>query len=134
MSSSKQQAVQHATLQRTARLCSELDQDLEGIAAEICADELLEEIITDIRDGRDPGPLWELLDEELRKAGIAGGLGTYPDRQYRPLPGIARRSSEEILTCPEERCTRIERPGDGTADDTVCTILNRPMRRLRLQP
>ncbi|TDD19710.1 hypothetical protein [Nonomuraea diastatica] len=122
---------------RLARLCTELGDALEEVAAEVGAGEALERLLAALRNGAEPGRLRRLLDdldESLQRGGIAGGVGSYqprsPDR-YVGLP-LSGGALEEVYACPTGDCARAEPILATGARPARCDIFHQNMRRVRL--
>lgn len=108
-----------------------------------------EETVAAVRGGADAEQVVRLLrelDDVLRTAGYAGGLGRYRTappppvsaggHAYQPLGGPDEHPVEEVLACPgENRCMRAELPEWGARiTDPLCTVYDRPLARVRTGP
>ncbi|MEV0810578.1 hypothetical protein [Micromonospora sp. NPDC050200] len=118
--------------EQLAVLCARLDEEAGPLAAEGPMRTLATSIAERVRAGEDPAALAECLDElddQLLRAGYAGGLGSH--RSAPPqLPGLGGHPVLEVMTCPGGRCARVARPG---RDDT-CRVFGRPLEPVRLRP
>jgi len=118
--------------EQLALLCTRLDEAAGPLAAEGPMRALATTIADSIRAGEDPAVLVERfdeLDDQLLRAGYAGGLGAY--RSPLPqLPGLGGHPVLEVLACPGGLCARVAPPGR----DHTCSVFGRPLARVRLRP
>ena len=110
-----------------AALCRELEQgDLQSIADQAGAAEILTRIIGALRNGTEPPALaaeWDELQEALIRYGIDGGLVPPAKLLYRSSPAAAGDGHPviEVWACPGGRCSRWHVAAD-TADPPTCAV------------
>lgn len=118
--------------EQLALLCTRLDEMTGPFAEEGPMRALAVSITERIRAGEDPAALassLDDLDDQLLRAGYAGGLGSYRTSEAR-VPGVGGHPVLEVLGCPGNLCTRVALP-DGAH---LCAVFGRPLDRVRLQP
>ncbi|CAM3307646.1 hypothetical protein KIPE111705_01085 [Kibdelosporangium persicum] len=115
-----------------ALLCTRLEQDGGPLAEEGPLRALAMSIVERLRAGEDPDAVAESLDDlddQLMRAGYAGGLGTSRAMDVR-VPGLGGHPVLEVLGCPGKLCGRVALPDE----DHVCAVFGRPLERVRLRP
>ncbi|MEO3857795.1 hypothetical protein [Acrocarpospora sp. B8E8] len=113
--------------QRIARICELHGDDLAGFLAGTDAAVLLDRVVGVVRAGGSPGEdELDALDDALAALGVDAGTGG--TRGFEPVPGLGGGHPViEFWACPTGACDRrVWRAGE------VCTLLERPMRVLRL--
>ncbi|PSL43002.1 hypothetical protein B0I31_1339 [Saccharothrix carnea] len=113
---------------RVAQLCLRLADDTGPLAKPGPLRDLAVQAAQAIRTGADTADDdLDRLDDMLLREGYAAGLGA--SRSSR-LPGLGGgHPLLEVLTCPADRCDRVEPP---TGAPPMCAVLRRPLRRLSL--
>jgi hypothetical protein len=130
---------------RIARLCVRLTETDGPLARDGGPRAKADEIVAAMRAGADESRLGELLsqlDDALRAAGYAAGLGQYrtgaaeSDLAFGRIHGLDEHPVEELLVCPGERqCRRAELPTwDLVRPDPLCTVYSRSLRPQQVHP
>ncbi|MFK3985616.1 hypothetical protein ACI2K4_35285 [Micromonospora sp. NPDC050397] len=118
--------------EQLAVLCVRLEEEVGPLATDGPMRTLATLIAERIRAGEDPVTLAEHLDElddQLLRAGYAGGLGSY--RSALPqLPGLGGHPVLEVLACPGLLCARVAPPDR----EHTCAVFGRSLDRVRLRP
>ncbi|MFH8798710.1 hypothetical protein ACH4F6_03775 [Streptomyces sp. NPDC017936] len=132
---------------RLAVLCARLAEPGGPLAEDAGLRALAADAVARVRQGRDRDEIDACLDEledGLLAAGHTAGLGAYrtvpaqPHPAFEPLPGLgAGRPLLEVLTCPRERCTRVEAPpapGASAAGPPHCALFGEPLKPFDVTP
>lgn len=132
---------------RLAVLCARLGEPDGPLTEDAQLRALAADTVARVRQGRRRDEVDACLDEledRLLAAGHTAGLGSYrtvpaqPFPAFEPLPGLGGgRPLLEVLTCPRERCTRVEVPaprGTDAAGRGHCALFDEPLKPLDVTP
>ena len=120
---------------RIDALCVALaERGLAAAAAEAGAQQLLDQLVAEVRAGAEPATLEEhltRLETALDPVG-AGDLLSSRTRKYVPLPD-PRRPVEYGWVCPLARCSRVAtRLGPG-GEAANCAVAGTPLTKVRIR-